>query len=245
VTYEHLGDLGDTIEQVREMIEPPLTHPELYQRFGIDPPKGVLLHGPPGTGKTHLARPVANEADAHVFHIAGPENMGRNYGGSEGRLREIFEEARQQSPSIIFIDEIDSLAPQRGGARSDRAGGQHAAGRDGRAGAAAGVVMIGATNRPALLDPALLRPGRFDELVYVPVPDRGGRLGILRIHSAAMPLGSDVSLESLADRTQGYTGADLEDLTRRAGLQALQEDSNAEKVPMRVFEVALKIPARR
>jgi len=242
VTYDDVGGLGDTIDQVREMIELPLKHPELFQRLGIDPPKGVLLHGPPGTGKTLLARAVANEADAAFFHIAGPEIMGRFYGESEQRLRETFQQAQQQAPSIVFIDELDSIAPKREqvtGEVERRVVAQLLTLMDGLE-PRQNVVVIGATNRPTLIDPALLRPGRFDELVYVPVPDRDGRLHILRIHTAEMPLAPDVDLESIADRTEGYTGADLEDLVRRAGLEALRADLEAQQVSRVCFERALE-----
>jgi transitional endoplasmic reticulum ATPase len=244
VTYDDLGGLGDAIHQVREMIELPLKHPELFQRLGIDPPKGVFLHGPPGTGKTLLAKAVAREAEANFIASKSSDLLSKWYGESEQQVSRLFQRARQVAPAVIFLDEIDSLAPTRGGglgepAVTERVVNTLLAELDGLE-QLQNVVVIGATNRPNLLDPALLRPGRFDELVYVPVPDRGGRLRILGIHTAKMPLGKDVDLEELADLTEGYTGADLEDLVRRAGLQALRENLEASEVPMRVFESALK-----
>jgi len=244
VGWDDVGGVEEAKQQLREGVELPLKHPDAFRRLGIRPAKGFLLYGPPGTGKTLLAKAVARESEANFIATKSADLLSKWYGESEQQIARLFQRARQVAPTVIFIDEIDSLAPQRGGAVAEPAVTERVvntllAEMDGLE-QLQGVVVIGATNRPALLDPALLRPGRFDELVYVPVPDRNGRLRILRIHSAAMPLGSDVSLESLADRTQGYTGADLEDLTRRAGLQALREDLNADKVTMRVFEIALK-----
>jgi transitional endoplasmic reticulum ATPase len=190
VTYDDLGGLGDTLGQVREMIELPLKHPELFQRLGIDPPKGVLLYGPPGTGKTLLARAVANEADARFFHIAGPEIMGRYYGESEQRLREVFQQAQQQAPSIIFIDEIDSIAPKREevtGEVERRVVAQLLTLLDGLE-PRQNVVVIGATNRVDAIDEALRRPGRFDREIVIGVPDVQGRREILAIHTRGMPL---------------------------------------------------------
>src|SRR5690606_31195178 len=190
VTYDDVGGLGDTIQQVREMIELPLKHPELFARLGIDPPKGVLLHGPPGTGKTLLARAVANEADASFFHIAGPEIMGRFYGESEQRLRDIFQQAQQQAPSIIFIDELDSIAPKREqvtGEVERRVVAQLLTLMDGLE-PRQNVVVIGATNRIDAIDEALRRPGRFDREIVVGVPDQDGRREILAIHTRGMPL---------------------------------------------------------
>src|SRR5690606_3910978 len=197
ITYDDLGGLGDTIQQVREMIELPLKHPELFQRLGIDPPKGVLLHGPPGTGKTLLARAVAHEADARFFHIAGPEIMGRYYGESEQRLRDVFQQAQQQAPSIIFIDEIDSIAPKREevtGEVERRVVAQRLrllGGLEPRQ----NVVVIGATNRVGALGEALRRPGRFDREIVMGVPDIEGRREILAIHTRGMPLDRSVDLD--------------------------------------------------
>src|SRR5690606_29839332 len=224
VTYDDLGGLGDTLGQVREMIELPLKHPELFQRLGIDPPKGVLLYGPPGTGKTLLARAVANEADARFFHIAGPEIMGRYYGESEQRLREVFQQAQQQSPSIIFIDEIDSIAPKREevtGEVERRVVAQLLTLLDGLE-PRQNVVVIGATNRIDAVDEALRRPGRFDREIIIGVPDVTGRREILAIHTRGMPLDEDVDLDELARISYGYVGADMAALAREAAMETLR-----------------------
>jgi transitional endoplasmic reticulum ATPase len=224
VTYDDLGGMRDTIDALREMVELPLRHPELFQRLGVDPPKGVLLHGPPGTGKTLLARAVANESAAKFFHIAGPEIMGSAYGESERRLREIFEQAAQNAPSIIFIDEIDSIAPKRGqvtGEAEKRLVAQLLTLLDGIEPRQNTVVMA-ATNRPEALDEALRRPGRFDREIIVGVPDEPGRREILGIHTRGMPLSPDVNLDDLARRTYGFVGADLAALSREAALEAVR-----------------------
>ena len=224
VTYDDLGGMRDTIDALREMVELPLRHPELFQRLGVDPPKGVLLHGPPGTGKTLLARAVANESSAKFFHIAGPEIMGSAYGESERRLREIFEQAAQSAPSIIFIDEIDSIAPKRGqvtGEAEKRLVAQLLTLLDGME-PRQNTVVIAATNRPEALDEALRRPGRFDREIVVGVPDQPGRREILGIHTRGMPLAPDVDLNDLARRTYGFVGADLAALCREAALEAVR-----------------------
>jgi transitional endoplasmic reticulum ATPase len=224
VTYDDLGGMKSTIDALREMVELPLRHPELFQRLGVDPPKGVLLHGPPGTGKTLLARAVANESAARFFSIAGPEIMGSAYGESERRLREIFEQAAQAAPSIIFIDEIDSIAPKRGqvtGEAEKRLVAQLLTLLDGIE-ARQNTVVIAATNRPEALDEALRRPGRFDREIIVGVPDQPGRREILGIHTRGMPLGPDVDLDDLARRTYGFVGADIAALTREAALEAVR-----------------------
>jgi transitional endoplasmic reticulum ATPase len=224
VTYDDLGGMGDTIDQLREMVELPLRYPELFQRLGVDPPKGVLLHGPPGTGKTRLARAVANESHAEFFHIAGPEIMGSAYGESEKRLREIFEQANKAAPSIIFIDEIDSIAPKRGqvtGEAEKRLVAQLLTLMDGLE-SRANLVVIAATNRPEALDEALRRPGRFDREIVVGVPDERGRREILGIHTRGMPLGDKVDLAELARTTYGFVGADLAALTREAAIEAVR-----------------------
>jgi transitional endoplasmic reticulum ATPase len=244
VTWDDVGGLEDAKRALREGVELPLLHPESFTRLGIRPAKGFLLYGPPGTGKTMLAKAVAREAEANFIATKSSDLLSKWYGESEQQVSRLFQRARQVAPTVIFIDEIDSLAPHRGGglgepAVTERVVNTLLAEMDGLE-ELQGLVVIGATNRPTLLDPALLRPGRFDELVYVPVPERDGRLRILRIHTAEMPLGGDVDLDTLADRTRGYTGADLEDLVRRAGLQALRENLQTEQVPMRFFEAALK-----
>src|SRR5690349_22991151 len=224
VTYDDLGGMRDTIDALREMVELPLRHPELFQRLGVDPPKGVLLHGPPGTGKTLLARAVANESAAKFFHIAGPEIMGSAYGESERRLREIFEEAAANAPSIIFIDEIDSIAPKRGqvtGEAEKRLVAQLLTLLDGME-PRQNTVVIAATNRPEALDEALRRPGRFDREIVVGVPDEPGRREILGIHTRGMPLAADVNLDELSRRTYGFVGADIAALSREAALEAVR-----------------------
>ncbi|HET9986291.1 MAG TPA: CDC48 family AAA ATPase [Longimicrobiales bacterium] len=226
VTYDDIGGLGETLQQIREMVELPLKHPELFQRLGIDPPKGVLLYGPPGTGKTLIARAVANEADAHFHHIAGPEIMGSHYGESEQRLREVFEEARAAAPAIVFIDELDSIAPKRAevtGEVERRVVAQLLTLMDGLE-PRQNVVVIGATNRPEAIDEALRRPGRFDREITVGVPDTEGRREILGIHTRGMPMADDVNLDELARITYGFVGADLAALAREAAIEALRRN---------------------
>lgn len=244
VSWDDIGGLDDAKRELREGIELPLKHPDAFRRIGIRPAKGFLLFGPPGTGKTLLAKAVAREAEANFIAAKSSDLLSKWYGESERQVSRLFKRARQVAPTIIFIDEIDSLAPERGGgigepAVTERVVNTLLAEMDGLE-ELQGVVVIAASNRPGLLDPALLRPGRFDHLVYVSIPDRNGRLHILKIHTEKMPLAADVDLELLADRTSGYTGADLEDLTRRAGLQALRENIDIEFIPMRMFEQALK-----
>ncbi len=224
VTYEDIGGLKDAIQKIREMVELPLRHPELFQKLGIDPPKGILLYGPPGTGKTLLAKAVANESEANFISISGPEIMSKYYGESEKRLREIFEEAEKNAPSIIFIDEIDAIAPKREevtGEVERRVVAQLLALMDGLKGRGE-VIVIGATNRPNAIDPALRRPGRFDREIEIGVPDREGRKEILQIHTRGMPLADDVDLDKLADITHGFVGADLAALAKEAAMRALR-----------------------
>jgi transitional endoplasmic reticulum ATPase len=224
VTYDDLGGIRAVVDKVRETIELPLKHPELFDRLGIDPPKGVLLYGPPGTGKTLLARAVAHESEAYFTAINGPEIMGKAYGESEERLRQVFTEAEQHAPAIIFIDELDSIAPKRAevtGEVERRIVAQLLTLMDGLR-ARRKVIVIGATNRVDAIDAALRRPGRFDREIEVRIPDRAGRLEILQIHTRGMPLGADVELEKLAEVTHGYTGSDIAALAKEAALVALR-----------------------
>ena len=225
VTYEDIGGLRKEIQRIREMIELPLKHPKIFEVLGIDPPKGVLLHGPPGTGKTLIARAVASETDAHFIKINGPEIIHKFYGESEAKLRGIFEEASKRAPCIIFLDEIDAIAPKRAEVTGDvekRVVAQLLALMDGLQDRGQ-VIVIGATNIPNNLDPALRRPGRFDREITIGVPDKEGRLEVLQIHSRGMPLEEDVSLEKLAQITHGFVGADLEALCREAAMNAIRK----------------------
>ncbi len=224
VTYEDIGGLTDEIKKVREMIELPLRHPEIFEKLGIEAPKGVLLYGPPGTGKTLLAKAVANESNAHFISISGPEIMSKFYGESEARLREIFKEAREKAPSIIFVDEIDSIAPKREevtGEVERRVVSQMLSLMDGLE-ARGKVIVISATNRPNAIDPALRRPGRFDREIEIKVPNKKGRKDILAIHTRNMPLSDDVDLDRVASISHGYVGADLEYLCKEAAMKCLR-----------------------
>ncbi len=243
VTYDDIGGLKEAIQKIREMVELPLRHPELFERVGIEPPKGVLLHGPPGTGKTLLAKAVANESDASFFYIGGPEIVSKYVGESEHKLRQIFEEAEKSAPSIIFIDEIDAIAPKREESQGEverRIVAQLLTLMDGLK-SRGQVIVIGATNRPDSLDPALRRPGRFDREIEIGVPDRKGRLEILQIHTRNMPLAKDVDLKELAALTHGYTGADISALVKEAAIKALRRvlpeiDIEQEQIPPEVLE---------
>ena len=224
VNYDDVGGMEETIKALREMVELPLRYPELFTRLGVDPPKGVLLHGPPGTGKTRLAQAVANESDAEFFAINGPEIMGSAYGESEKRLREVFEEAERNQPAIVFIDEIDSIAPKResvSGEAEKRLVAQLLTLMDGLQ-SRANLVVIAATNRPDAIDEALRRPGRFDREIVIGVPDENGRREILAIHTRGMPLGEGVNLIEMARSTHGFVGADLAALTREAAIEAVR-----------------------
>ncbi|WP_400259955.1 CDC48 family AAA ATPase [Candidatus Methanomassiliicoccus intestinalis] len=249
VTYEDIGGLEEEVKKVREMIELPLRHPELFERLGVEAPKGVLLHGPPGNGKTLLAKAVAGETNANFITIGGPEIMSKFYGESEERLREIFKQAEENAPSIIFIDEIDSIAPKRedvSGETERRVVAQLLSLMDGLE-ARGKVVVIGATNRPNAIDPALRRPGRFDREIEINPPNKDGRLEILQIHTRGMPLEPEISLEELADLTHGYVGADLSALCKEAAIRSLRRilpelDLEMESIPM---EVLNKITVKR
>jgi transitional endoplasmic reticulum ATPase len=242
ISYEDIGGLRNEIVKVREMIELPMKHPELFERLGIQAPKGVLLHGPPGTGKTLLAKAVANETNAHFISLSGPEIMSKYYGESEERLREIFNEAEKNAPSIIFIDEIDSIAPKREevtGEVEKRVVAQILALMDGMQ-SRGKVVVIAATNRPNALDPALRRPGRFDREIVIGVPDQAGRLEILQVHTRGMPLAEGVDLQKLASSTHGFVGADLESLAKEAAMRSLRRvlpkiDLEKESIPAEVL----------
>jgi len=238
VTYEDIGGIHNEIKKVREMIELPLRHPEIFEKLGIEAPKGVLLYGPPGTGKTLLAKAVANESNAHFISISGPEIMSKFYGESEARLREIFKEAREKAPSIIFVDEIDSIAPKREevtGEVERRVVSQMLSLMDGLE-ARGKVIVISATNRPNAIDPALRRPGRFDREIEIKVPDKKGRKDILAIHSRNMPLADEVNIDKISSVSHGYVGADLEYLCKEAAMKCLRRllpvlDLQEEKLP--------------
>ena len=242
VSYEDIGGLKEEVKKVREMIEIPLKRPELFEKLGIAPPKGVLMHGPPGTGKTLLAKAVASESDAHFIAINGPEIMSKYVGGSEENLREYFEEAEENSPSIIFIDELDAIAPKReetNGEVERRTVAQLLTLMDGLK-SRGQVVVIGATNRPDSLDPALRRPGRFDREIEIGVPDSEERKEVLEIHTRNMPLAEDVDLDKIANTTHGFVGADLESLCKEAAMRVvrriLPEIQNDEEIPKDVME---------
>src|SRR6201993_1486228 len=246
VAYEDIGGLTSEIKKVREMIELPMRHPEIFEKLGVEAPKGILLHGPPGTGKTLLAKAVASESNSHFISISGPEIMSKFYGESEARLREIFKEAKEKSPSIIFIDEIDSIAPKREevtGEVERRVVSQLLSVMDGLE-ARGKVIVIAATNRPNAIDPALRRPGRFDREIEIKVPDKRGRLEILQIHTHNMPLDQDVDQDKVAAVTHGFVGADLEYLCKEAAMKCLRRllpelNLEEEKIPPETLEKLL------
>jgi len=244
ITYEDIGGLTDEIKKIRELVEIPLKHPEIFERLGIEPPKGILLHGPPGTGKTLLAKAVANESDANFILLNGPEIMSKFYGESEKKIRDIFEEAEKTAPAIIFIDELDAIAPKREEVQGEverRVVSQLLTMMDGLK-SRGKVVVIGATNRPNALDPALRRPGRFDRELEISVPGKEGRIAILKIHTRGMPLEKKVNLDEISSITHGFVGADLEALTKEAAMGVLRKllpkmklDAE-EKIPQEILE---------
>lgn len=241
ITYEDIGGLKNEVQKVREMIELPLRHPEIFERIGIEAPKGVLLYGPPGTGKTLLAKAVANETNANFYSIGGPEIMSKFYGESEEKLREVFKQAEENSPSIIFIDEIDSIAPKREEVSGDvekRIVSQLLTLMDGLM-ARGRVVVIGATNRPNAIDQALRRPGRFDREIEIGIPDKDGRLDILQIHTRGMPLTDNINLEQFAKITHGFVGTDLESLSKEAAMRSLRRE--LPKINMEQSKIPLEV----
>ncbi|MEM2347844.1 MAG: AAA family ATPase, partial [Sulfolobales archaeon] len=243
VRWSDIGGLDDVKQQLREAVEWPLKYPAMFESMGIKPPRGVLLYGPPGCGKTLLAKAVATESGANFIAIKGPEILSKWVGESERAVREVFRRARQVAPAVIFFDEIDAITPARGhrydAGVTDRIVNQLLAEMDGIT-MLKNVVVIGATNRADIIDPALLRPGRFDRIIYVPPPDKKARLEILKVHTRNVPLANDVNLEKLAELTEGYSGADIEALVREAVMIALREKLEARPVAMDYFMKALK-----
>ncbi len=241
VTWDDIGGLEDVKQHLRESVEWPLTNPEMFKRMGITPPRGVLLYGPPGTGKTLLAKAIATESQANFISIKGPEVMSKWVGESERAVRELFKKAKQVAPTIVFLDELDAIAPRRGAYSgshvTESVVNQLLTSIDGLE-SMEGVIVIGATNRPDIIDPSLLRPGRFDRLILIPPPDLKARIEIFKIHTRNTPLSDDVSLEELAKQTEGFSGADIEAFCREAAMIALREDKNAKKVTLKHFEKA-------
>ena len=243
VTYEEVGGLRDEVKAMREIVELPLKHPELFARLGIEPHSGILLYGPPGCGKTLIAKVLASESEANMFSINGPEIMNKYYGETEAKLRDIFKEAKDNSPSIIFIDEIDAIAPKREEVYGDvekRVVAQLLALMDGL-NDRGNVIVLGATNRPESVDPALRRPGRFDREFEISVPNEDGRLEILLIHTRGMPVSENIDLKDLASELHGYTGADIKSLCREAAMKSIKRylpeiDLETEKIPSEVLQ---------
>ena len=243
ITYDELGGLKNEVQKIREMVELPMRHPELFDKIGVEAPKGVLLYGPPGTGKTLIAKAVAGETNAHFISLSGPEIMGKHYGESEEKIREIFTQAEENSPSIIFIDEIDSIAPKRdevSGELEKRIVSQLLTLMDGMK-SRGKVVVIAATNRPDSIDPALRRPGRFDREIEIGIPDNDGRLDILSIHTRGMPINEKVNLKQIAKTTHGFVGADLEILSKEAAMRSLRRilpeiDLEEEKISSEILQ---------
>jgi transitional endoplasmic reticulum ATPase len=244
VHWDDIGGLEEVKQELKEAVEWPLKNPEIFKRIGIKPPKGILLYGPPGCGKTLLARAVATESEANFITIKGPEVFSKWVGESEKAIREVFRKARMAAPAVIFFDEIDSLAPRRGLGFADsgvteRVISQLLTEMDGIV-TLEDIVVIAATNRPDIVDPAVLRPGRFDRLIYVPEPDEKTRHQIFRIYTKNMPLAKDVDLTNLAALTKYYSGADIEALCREAAMHALRRDVNAKEVTLQDFQEAMK-----
>ncbi|MEM3837556.1 MAG: AAA family ATPase, partial [Fervidicoccaceae archaeon] len=244
VRWSDIGGLEEAKQQLREAVEWPLKYPESFRRLGIRPPKGILLFGPPGTGKTMLAKAAATESEANFIAVRGPEILSKWVGESEKAIREIFRRARQYSPVIVFFDELDALTPIRGVSSdayvTERVVSQLLTELDGIE-SLDNVIVLAATNRPDIVDPALIRPGRIEKLIYIPPPNKDERIEIFRIHTKNMPLAKDVDLIKLAEITEGYTGADIEALVREAGLRALREDIYTKEITMRHFEDALQV----
>jgi len=243
VSWDEVGGLEGAKQQLKEAVEWPLTKSEVFNRMGIEPPTGVLLYGPPGTGKTLLAKAVAHESKANFISIKGPEVMSKWVGESEKAVRELFKKARQVAPTIVFLDELDSIAPMRGtdtGSHvTDSVVNQLLTSIDGME-SMEGVTVIGATNRPDIIDPSLLRPGRFDRLVLIPAPDEKARLEIFKIHTKDMPLSKDVDIKSLSKSCENYSGADVEALCREAAMLAIREDEKAKKISKKHFDKAIE-----
>jgi len=244
VHWDQIGGLEEVKEELREAVEWPLKNPELFKRMGIRPPKGILLFGPPGCGKTLLASAVATESEANFISIKGPEVFSKWVGESEKAIREVFRKARMASPAVIFFDEFDSLVPRRGMGYADsgvteRVISQLLTEMDGVM-TLEDVVIIAASNRPDIVDPAVLRPGRFDRLIYVPEPDEKARLEIFKIYTKDMPLVKDIDLAELASKTKSYSGADIDAVCREAAMNALRQDINSKEVALADFQKALE-----